>query len=126
MLLARYQILQTAIAKRRNLDPNKVTELFEKREDFFLSAENAKDWGLIDFAMGREAMLTQLKIEDDQLISIADYRISEPKPSGNKIAVVYLSGNISPAANSEFGSQGIISAVKVKKLSESHPGRQEH
>jgi len=118
VLLARYQILQAAIAKRRNIDLDKVTELFEKRDDFFLSADKAKEWGLIDYAMGREAMLTELKIEDDQLISIADYSTSEPKPSGNKIAVIYLTGNIMSSSSSEFGSQGIISAAKVKKIVE--------
>ncbi len=115
-LLERYRILKTAVAERRKLDLSEVTRFFEERDDFFVSAAKAKEWKLIDFPMGRDAMLEKLKLDDDKLLDLADYHPSPAKKSGDKVAVVYLTGEISPDTGTEFGGQGMISAAKVKKI----------
>jgi len=115
-LKERYRLLRTAIAQRRKLSLDEVTAFFETREDYFVSAEKAKAGKLIDFPMGRDAMLAKLKLEEDQLLSIADYQAPKQKQNSDKVAVIYLSGQISPGSGTEFGGQGVLSEAKIKKI----------
>lgn len=115
-LRERYRILRTAISQRRKLSLEEVTAIFETRDDYFVSAEKAKAVKLIDFPMGRDAMLEKLKLDDERLLAIADYQAPKEKQSGDKVAVVYLNGQISPGSGSEFGGQGVLSEAKLKKI----------
>jgi len=115
-LTERYRILRSDIAQRRKLSEDEVTGFFETREDYFVSAEKAKSFKLIDFPLGWEAMLDKLGLDEDKLLDIADYHAVADKQSGSKVAVVYLNGQISPGTNSDFGGQGVLSAAKVKKI----------
>jgi len=118
VLKDRYTILLRDIAARRKMSIEDITKVFETREDYFLHADTAKELKLIDYPMGRTAMLAKLKLNDDRLLNIADYSAAEPKQAKNKIAVVYLTGQISANTGNEFGGQGMISASKVKKIIE--------
>jgi protease-4 len=115
-LRERYRILRSDIAQRRKLSVDEVTGFFETREDYFVSADKAKAFNLIDFPLGWDAMLDKLGLDEDKLLDIADYHAAEEKQSGSKVAVVYLNGQISPGTNSDFGGQGVLSAAKVKKI----------
>lgn len=118
VLQARYDLLLKAIAERRKISIEDITQVFETREDLFLSADKAKALKLIDFPMNREDMMAKLKLDDDRFIDIADYSVSAPKDETDKIAVVYLSGEITPNTGNDFGNQTLISASKVKKIIE--------
>ncbi|HOS08013.1 MAG TPA: signal peptide peptidase SppA [Candidatus Cloacimonas acidaminovorans] len=111
-----YNHLLSLVAQNRKLETTYVKDIFEKRDDFFLSAEKAKELKLIDFAMSRDEMLKSLGLEEDNFVKIANYSPTAKKKKGDKIAVVYLNGNIAPVSRSNFGSQGIISEAKVKKI----------
>lgn len=115
-LKERYRILRSAISQRRKLSEEDVTRFFETREDYFISADKAKELKLIDFPLGRDAMLAKLGLDEEKLLSISDYNPAADKQSGSKVAVVYLTGQISPGTGSEIGSQGVLSAAKVKKI----------
>jgi protease-4 len=110
-----YNHLLSLVAQNRKLETTQVKDIFEKRDDFFLSAEKAKELKLIDYAMSRDEMLKSLGLEEDNFMKIANYSPTAKK-KGDKIAVVYLNGNIAPVSGSNFGSQGIISEAKVKKI----------
>ncbi|MDD4310848.1 MAG: signal peptide peptidase SppA, partial [Candidatus Cloacimonetes bacterium] len=116
VLKDRYALLLQNLAQRRKLKLEEITAVFETRDDFFLSADKAKAMKLIDFPMNRDAMLAKLNLDEEQFISIADYSAEQPKAKKTKIAVVYLSGEISPAAGKEFGGDAMISASKVRKV----------
>ncbi len=111
-----YNHLLTFVAKNRKLDPAEVKDIFENRDDFFLTVNKAKDLKLIDYAMGRDEMLSNLGLSEDNFIKIGSYSPSSPKSKDSKIAVVYLNGNITPSTNYEFSSQNYISSAKVKKI----------
>lgn len=118
VLKDRYSLLLRDIAARRKLSIEEITKVFETREDYFLHANTAKDLKLIDHPMGRDAMLAKLNLDDDNFIDISDYASAEPKQAQDKIAVVYLNGQISPQTGGEFSGNSMISAAKVKKIIE--------
>ncbi|PKN73508.1 MAG: signal peptide peptidase SppA [Candidatus Cloacimonetes bacterium HGW-Cloacimonetes-3] len=118
VLKDRYTLLLKDIASRRKLSIEDITKVFETREDYFLHANTAKDLKLIDHPMGRDAMLTKLNLDEDSFVNISDYSSSQPKQAPDKIAVVYLNGQISPQVGGEFTGNSMISAAKVKKIIE--------
>ena len=111
-----YNQLLAVVAQNRKLETAKVKAIFEMREDFMLSAEKAKELQLIDYAMGRDEMLSSLGLEEDKLVKIANYLPAAGKNKGDKIAVVYLNGNITPVSGYDFSNQSVISEAKVKKI----------
>ncbi|HNQ44024.1 MAG TPA: S49 family peptidase, partial [Candidatus Cloacimonadota bacterium] len=112
----RFDLIVEHISAARKLNPDEVKAIFNDRKDFFLSANAAQEMLLIDFPMAREEMLSKLEIKDDKLVSMNDYSTKREFPKGDKIAIVYLSGNITPGTGSF--NQGIISHSKVKKITE--------
>lgn len=118
VLSDRYALLKNLIATRRKLSPEKVSELFEQRPDFFLSATSAQKWGLVDYPMSRLDMLAKLNIKDEQLLKISAYKAEAPKMLKDKVAVVYLSGEITPISGNEFSSQATINSAKVEQIIE--------
>lgn len=110
----RFDLIIEHISKARKLNPDEVKSIFNDRKDFFLSATAAQEMLLIDFPLSRQETLAKLEIKDDKLVSINDYGTKNEFPKGDKIAVVYLSGNITPGSGSF--NQGIISHSKVKKI----------
>lgn len=111
-----YTNLLSFVAKNRKLEPTQVKDIFERRTDFSLTANNALEYKLIDYALHRDEMLNNLKLTEDNFIKISSYAPPSPKSEKSKIAVVYLTGNITPASNYDFGNQNLISAAKVAKI----------
>lgn len=117
VLKDRYTILLREIATRRKLNIEDVRRIFETREDYFLSAKAAKDLKLIDYPMSRIEMMDKLKLVSEKLVDVSDYRAESSGNSKDKVAVVYLNGQISPQVSNDFYSSS-ISAVKMKKIIE--------
>jgi len=115
-LKARYDKLVGDIATYRNIDSTRVIEVLENRDDIFISASMAKDYGLIDRAGSLDALKLQYGITKDNSISIDDYSGKQPSAKAQKVAVVNLSGSI--AAGPDYGSESMISASKVRKIIE--------
>ena len=115
VLSDRYELLINHIARLRNLDPEQVRAVFEQRSDYLLSAEYAKQAGLIDIIQGRDEFLKRYLISDENLLSISSYTPSTKAVTApNKIAVCYLQGGIAPGEAS-FYQEG-INADKVQKI----------
>jgi protease-4 len=118
VLKDRYSLLLRGLAERRKLSTEDISRIFEDRSDYFISAKTANDMKLIDFPMGRDSTLARLELNNDRLISIADYSGSKPKAQKDKIAVVYLNGQIAPGSSSDLTGQSGINAEKVRKTIE--------
>lgn len=115
VLSDRYGLLINHIAKLRDLSPERVKAIFEQRTDYLLSAEYARQAGLIDVVQGRDEFMKQHKIEEKQLVSVSSYSPSSSSMSGSeKIAICYLQGGIAPGEAS-FYPDG-INAGKVQKI----------
>lgn len=116
VLKARYDKLISDIASYRGIDSLKVKKVLEERDDLFISANQAKEFGLIDRAGSLDELKARYGITKSNSVSIKDYRASTPASGNQKVAVVNLSGSITPG--SDFGTETIISASKVKKVIE--------
>ncbi len=111
----RYDLLREDISKLRGLDSTLVLDVYENRPDLFISSKDAKTYGLIDATATWDEMLAHYQIKDKDRVSFADYGSqAETVTSGDKIAVVNLSGNI--AASAGYSAEGVISASKVDKF----------
>ena len=115
LLSDRYELLISYIASQRKLSPDKVKAVFEQRPDYLVTAEYAKQAGLVDVVSGRDEFLKSHSIERKQLLDMQDYT---PKPvsvnTRDKIAVCYLQGGITISSVSQY--QDGITAAKVQKM----------
>jgi len=115
LLTGRYNLLISDLASQRKLTLEQAKAIFEQRADYLVSADYAKQAGLVDLCLGKDEFYQQNKIDKKQLTPIADY---EPTPDSNKakdkIAVCYLQGGITMGA-SQYSADG-ITAGKVQKL----------
>jgi protease IV len=114
VLKCRYDLMQADIAGNRRLDTLKVRDAYEQRPDLIISAAQAKQYGLIDDTRTWEDLKTEYKISKERSVAIGDYSTPSIDPdTGRLVAVIYLSGNITPAAG--FSPEGVISADKVER-----------
>lgn len=114
MLSDRFELILATIAANRKITPDDVRSVFNNREELFISAEQAVQMKLIDHALSRANMLSKLETESKHLVAIADYKPAIKAAKAEKIAVVYLSGNIS-GGQAGF-NQSLISYDKVRKI----------
>lgn len=114
MLSDRYNLILNGIAERRKLTVDDVKSVYNNRENFILQADEALEMRLIDHAAPRSQMLSERLIDPDKIVSISSYTMSGQSPRGEKVAVMYLGGNIMPAGGSF--NQALISHDKVRKM----------
>jgi protease IV len=114
VLSDRFELILATIAQNRSITTDDVRAVYNNREDIFIRAEQAVEMQLVDHALSRTEMLEKLDVESDKLVSIGDYKASRKMPRGDKIAVVYLNGNIAPGT-AGYG-QSLISHSKVRKI----------
>jgi protease-4 len=115
VLSDRYDLIINYIANHRKLTPSQVKAIFEQRQDYLVSAEYALQAGLVDKICGRDEFLKRNGIEKKQLVDIGDYGSNKAEnTSGDKIAVCYLQGGISPRIASQW--QNGINADKVQRI----------
>lgn len=113
VLQGRYKQLIADIAKARNIDSTSVEDIFGSREDFVIKASDALRMGLIDHVASYEDFRSRYGISDDNSVSISQYQDRSGSLNSDRVAVLYLSGSISPETG--FGMSGTISAAKVQK-----------
>lgn len=87
------------IALNRGIDKQQVYDLYEKRDNLFINQQTALDSGLIDQLLTLPELYYKLNLTENNLITYNVYPISNKKVVNNqKVAVVYLNGNIMPSA----------------------------
>lgn len=104
------------ISKVRKIDENTVRNKLLNGEYALISPKTARDLSLVDSLEDYSDLSHNLNITDDNSITIQDYisKVSENNNSENKIAVIYLDGDID-SVSSTYGNTNITSEnFKVK------------
>lgn len=104
------------ISKVRKIDKETVRNKLLNGEYALISPKTARDLSLVDSLENYSDLSHNLNITDDNSITIQDYisRVSENNNSENKIAVIYLDGDID-SVSSTYGNTNITSEnFKVK------------
>jgi protease-4 len=115
VLSDRYELIISYIADHRNLSTDQVRAVFDKRDEYLLSADYALQSGLIDKVIGKDEFLKQYGITKKQLLPVTSYSPATKAPAGkDKIAVCYLQGGISQKVMS-YMPEG-INADKVQGI----------
>jgi len=110
----RFESILKLIAANRKITVDDVRTVYNNREDLFIHAEHAVELKLIDHAMSRAEMLKKLDTDSEKMVPIAKYASGPEFSAKDKIAVVYLNGNISAGPASY--NQSMISHSKVQKI----------
>ncbi|WP_073507626.1 signal peptide peptidase SppA [Streptobacillus notomytis] len=90
-------------ANSRKIKPEIFKEKLLNGEYAYISPEKARDLDLIDQIMFYEDLAEKIDLKDHNTISLQDYsekKIKEINTSSNKIAVIYLDGEITEQSNS--------------------------
>ena len=105
------------ISKVRKIDENTVRNKLLNGEYALIGPKTARDLSLVDSLENYSDLSHNLNITDDNSITIQDYisRISENNNSENKIAVIYLDGDID-SVSSAYGNTNITSENFKAKL----------
>ena len=112
------------ISKVRKIDKETVKNKLLNGEYALISPKTARDLSLVDSLEDYSDLSLNLNITDDNSITIQDYisKVSENNNSENKIAVIYLDGDID-SVSSTYGNTNITSEnfkVKLDKALESN------
>ncbi|HHV37676.1 MAG TPA: signal peptide peptidase SppA [Candidatus Cloacimonetes bacterium] len=111
----RFDQIVNHVANRRDLTTDDVLAVYNQREDFFLKASVAKEMKLIDHDKSRKELFSTKLIDAERVVKMSDYAAESKVGKLDRIALVYLEGEISPAGGR---GQGGISVAKVKKIAE--------
>lgn len=105
------------ISKVRKIDENTVRNKLLNGEYALIGPKTARDLSLVDSLENYSDLSHNLNITDDNSITIQDYisRVSENNNSENKIAVIYLDGDID-SVSSAYGNTNITSENFKAKL----------
>lgn len=105
------------ISKVRKIDENTVRNKLLNGEYALIGPKTARDLSLVDSLENYSDLSHNLNIIDDNSITIQDYisRVSENNNSENKIAVIYLDGDID-SVSSAYGNTNITSENFKAKL----------
>lgn len=114
MLSDRFNLILAGVAERRKLTMDDVKAVYNDRENFILHAAEALEMRLIDHAAPRSQMLAERLIDPEKIVNINSYAVGKQNARGEKIAVMYLGGNIMPSSGGF--NQAQISYEKVRKM----------
>lgn len=114
MLSDRFNLILAGVAERRKLTMDDVKSVYNDRENFILHAAEALEMRLIDHAAPRSQMLAERLIDPEKIVNINSYAVGKQNARGEKIAVMYLGGNIMPSSGGF--NQAQISYEKVRKM----------
>ena len=105
------------ISKVRKIDENTVRNKLLNGEYALIGPKTARDLSLVDSLENYSDLSHNLNITDDNSITIQDYisRVSENNNSENKIAVIYLDGDID-SVSSAYRNTNITSENFKAKL----------
>ena len=109
----RYAQLVGDLARNFDTTREAIIHAFERSERFFINQEHAVELRIVDELMHFDRFLKTKNISENQLLPIARYQAEAPRQHMNRIAVVYMLGNITPM-RPQFGENNISSERFVK------------
>jgi protease-4 len=89
-----YNEIITDFASNNNTSDTTYRSIIEQRDRYFINQENAKTMSLVNELAFFETFLKRVGITEKQLVRHTKYTPSEPRQHLNRIAVVYMLGNI--------------------------------
>lgn len=115
-LKGRYDRLIEQISRLRDVDSTAVRQVFESRPGLFISPEEAGKYGLVDKLLTYEAFKSAHGIDSRHVFPIGGYETPMQAQKENRVAVVNLTGAITPDPG--FTMESTISAAKVQRVIE--------
>ena len=88
-----YEVYIADLQMSRNLTNKDITAIFDERDEYFLSGNQALEMGLVDH-LGNEQEFKALVMKDDPVLKFSLYEPHKTKFTYNKIAVIYAQGGI--------------------------------
>ena len=88
-----YDVYVADLQASRDLSNEDIVAIFDERDEYFLSGNQALEMGLVDH-LGNEQEFDALVVKDDPVLKFSLYEPHKKKFAYNKIAVVYAQGGI--------------------------------
>jgi len=98
----RYEQLVKDFSVRYDTSPETFRYIFEKNDKMFINLEEGKRTQMIDELIFFSDLLKRLNISEDQLLSYTKYTPTTQKSLTQKVAVVYMLGNIVQTSSSSL------------------------
>ncbi len=112
-----YEQIIFDLAQKRGLSFNSIKSIFEERDDVFINGDYALESRIVDELAYHRDILDLLKDYGHETVGLSKYPVTVYKNKvPEKIAVVYLNGNIAPATGKIQDTN--LSAAKVKSIFE--------
>jgi len=109
----RYVQLVGHLATNFETTPESIRYLFERNERYFINQEFSREINIVDELMHFDRFLRRLDVSENQLVKMSRYTIDTPRPHMNRIAVVYMQGEIT-TRRAQFGEVNITSDQFVR------------
>ena len=110
-----YDVLVNQFAANFESTPAEFRSIFEKRESYLISLEEGKQIKVVNELMFFDEFLKKTNIPNNKLVNISKYTPTPQKQHANKIAVVYMLGNI-VSTTPGFGSSSAITSTQFNKI----------
>ncbi len=115
-LKGRYDRLLEQITRLRNADSTFVNAAFESRSSAIMSGADAVKYRLVDALLSYEDFKAAYDIDPKHALPLSAYETPLPAMKANRVAVVNLTGAITPETG--FSMESTISAAKVQRIIE--------
>ena len=112
-----YDVYTSDLQINRDLSDEDITKIFDERDEYFLSGNQALEMGLVDH-LGNEQDFEAMIEKDDPVLKFSLYEPRNRKFAYNKIAVVYAQGGITFAEAGVLESNYRKITKKILKLLE--------
>ncbi|MDD2332151.1 MAG: signal peptide peptidase SppA, partial [Candidatus Cloacimonetes bacterium] len=110
----RYGLITAELARHRNLEHSKVKAILEERPDYFISPKQALQYKLVDELKTIDKVYAEFDMDKKKFVQVSKYPAQFSVPGSDAIAVMNLSGDITPGSAS--GSMPVISAARVQSM----------
>ena len=109
-----YNQLCTDLARNKDVEPDFVRSIFEKRKNLFIAQDEALNLKMVDDLIQESEFYKKIGIDEKHTISIVKYSAVHEKPAAQKIAIVYAMGEIN-SVSASFANMS-ISEKKMKAV----------
>ena len=112
VLKARYDMIIDRIAVSRKIGLEQVKNVYEAREELFITGDKAVSYGLVDKLGSLDAFKQHYGITEDNALKIGDYKPKIKLSKAQNVAVINLIGDIN--GTGEY-TQNSISLAKLER-----------
>jgi protease-4 len=110
-----YEQVVSDFATGYDTTPAAIRDVIERRDMLFINLDAGIEMKLVSELMHFEAMLKKIGTTEKQLVKYSKYTPAEPRSRTNRIAVVYMLGNIT-STNNRWSNTNTISSAQYNKI----------